>query len=153
MVLEITKEPAKVLREPSREVESVEITTAKMTKLITDMTETMFAANGIGIAAPQVGVGIRTIVVLGPDGPLTVFNPEIIKKSLRTTPSEEGCLSVPKKYGTVKRYRSLTVTGLNEKGETFKTKFNGMTAIIFQHEIDHLNGTLFIDKAKKIHTV
>src|SRR3989338_5851444 len=105
MVLEITKEPAKVLREPSAEVEQSKINTPAMKKLAADMRETMFAANGIGIAAPQVGLGIRLIIVLGADGPMTVFNPKIIKKSLLMGPSEEGCLSVPKKYGVVKRYK------------------------------------------------
>ena len=153
MVLEITKEPTKILRERAKEVAQKEMTSPEMKKLVDDMKETMFAANGIGIAAPQVAKGIRLIIVLGQEGPITVFNPEIIKKSLRGVDSEEGCLSVPKKYGAVKRCRTLTVRGFNEHGEKFTAKTDGMTAIIFQHEIDHLNGTLFIDKAKKVHTV
>ncbi len=153
MVLEITKEPTKILRERAKEVNPKEMTTPQMKQLILDMKETMFAANGIGIAAPQVNKSIRLIIVLGTDGPITVFNPEIKKKSLRGVISEEGCLSVPKKYGTVKRYRTLTVKGCNEHGEKFTAKTEGMTAIIFQHEIDHLNGALFIDKAKNTHHV
>lgn len=152
MVLEIIKEPAKVLRARSAEVEPKAITTKEMQKLVVDMKETMLAANGIGIAAPQVGIGIRLIIVLGTEGPITVFNPSIAKKSLRGVDSEEGCLSVPKKYGTVKRRRALTIKGFNENGEKFTAQVGEMTAIIFQHEIDHLNGTLFIDKAKKIHS-
>lgn len=150
MILEITKEPAKVLRERAREVEPSEINAMAMQKLVADMKETMFAANGIGLAAPQVNQGLRLIIVFDGDQPITVFNPKIIKKSLLTVPSEEGCLSVSKKYGTVKRYKKLTVTGLDEQGEEFTAETTGLTAIIFQHEIDHLNGTLFIDKAKDI---
>lgn len=153
MVLEITKEPTKILRERAKEIDPKEMTTSQMQQLVLDMKETMFAANGIGIAAPQVGKGIRLIIVLGPEGPITVFNPCITKKSLRGLISEEGCLSVPKKYGTVKRYRTLTIKGFNEHGEKFTAKVGDMTAIIFQHEIDHLNGTLFIDKAKDVHAI
>ncbi len=153
MVLEIIKEPAEVLRARAMEVDQEKITTPAMKKLMADMKETMFAANGIGLAAPQINLGQRVIVVLGPDGPIGVFNPVIKRKSLRVTLSEEGCLSVPKQYGTVKRYRKLTIAGFNEAGEKFTAQVTDMVAIIFQHEIDHLNGTLFIDKAKKIQHV
>lgn len=150
MVLEIVKEPAKVLRGRAAEIDPKEITTAAMKKLMRDMKETMFAANGIGLAAPQVGLAKRIIIVLGPDGPFGVFNPKIEKHSLLVTSSEEGCLSVTKKYGMVKRFKKLTISGWNEQGESFQAVATQMLAIIFQHEIDHLNGTLFIDKAKNI---
>ncbi len=122
----------------------------KIRELVRDMFETMYAANGIGLAAPQIGVGKRVIVVdITPveetAAPLALVNPEIVgKKGL--TEGVEGCLSVPGVEGMVCRYESVVVRGWNEHGEPVSIEANGLLSRAIQHEIDHLEGVLFIDK-------
>jgi peptide deformylase len=130
--------------------------------LIDDMVETMRAAPGVGLAATQLGVRQRVIVVEYPpeagddDGSekptklYVVVNPEITRRSAETVTAAEGCLSVPGYVGEVERHAAVTVRGLNRRGQPVQLKARGWTARIFQHEIDHLDGVLFIDRAERI---
>jgi peptide deformylase len=130
--------------------------------LIDDMIETMRSAPGVGLAAPQVDVSQRVIVVEYADPPedpeappkppklYAVVNPEIVRNSDETTLANEACLSLPGFMGEVERHEWVTVKGLDRHGNEFKLKPKGFLARIFQHEIDHLNGVLFIDHATEI---
>jgi peptide deformylase len=127
-------------------------------KLIDDMIETMRNAPGVGLAAPQVGVSQRLIVVEygddedeeAPAKLYVVVNPEIIKASPETVEGVEACLSVPGLVGLVVRNDSIVVKGLNRYGQPTKIKAQGWLARIFQHEIDHLDGVVFPDRAEKV---
>ena len=124
--------------------------TADMRRLVSDMLETMYDAPGIGLAAPQVGVTKRLIVMdcmKAPDAPrpLILFNPVIIWVSDNLSTYEEGCLSIPEQYADVQRPDRATVTWLDENGASRQETFDGIWATCVQHEIDHLNGKLFID--------
>jgi peptide deformylase len=162
MIREILKFPDPRLREVSKPVKKV---TAEHAKLAADMIETMYASNGIGLAAPQIGELIRMLVIdtrprdeggrrykveemteleQAVDQPLVVINPVIVKGEGKTT-FDEGCLSVPGYYETVERFNYIEVKALNEKGEEILIKTDGLLAICLQHEMDHLEGTLFID--------
>ncbi len=147
--LSIVKIPDDRLRQRSREILDSEITTEEMTRLIADMTETMIGADGVGLAAPQIGKNIRLIIVKSPKGPAAFFNPEIIKKSRSTFINDEGCLSVPNRWGPVERHKKITVVAKDSQGHKIKMKATGLMSIILQHEIDHLDGVLFIDKLWK----
>lgn len=144
--------PAKSLREPSRELRVEEITTPEFQTFLDRLIVTMKKKKGVGIAAPQVGNNIRAIVVSTATGPECYLNPEIVKSSKTTMESEEGCLSVPGKFGMVTRAKKVTVRAINRHGRRVEFDAKHFPAIIFQHEIDHVNGLLFIDKATKITT-
>src|SRR3989338_6115272 len=116
-VLEITKKGTKVLHAPAEEVDPKEIGTPAFKKLIADMVETMYAAKGVGIAAPQVGVGKRLFIAESPEGPIALINPVFTRKSWKMVNGDEGCLSVPGKFDRVKRSKSVTVTALSAEGE------------------------------------
>lgn len=135
----------------------------KLQALIDDMVETMLAAPGVGLAAPQVAVSQRVIVVQLPDdkeskqeygedaGVLyTVINPEIVRASRAMVDGVEACLSIPGYYGTVSRHAAVTVRGQDRTGKEMRIKAKGWLARVFQHEIDHLDGVLFIDRASEI---
>lgn len=157
MTHSVVTEPNSVLRKRAEEVAPAEINAPEFQQLIDDMIETMYASFGIGIAAPQIGISKRIIIVESGAGddqnPLPLINPEIISKSWRTVKSEEGCLSVPGVYGIVKRHRGVQARALTREGKPITIKNSKMVAIILQHEIDHLNGILFIDKAEEIHPI
>lgn len=136
---------------------------ATFQRLVDDMVATMVAAPGVGLAAPQVAVSQRLIVVRLPDdedslkeygadaGVLYVLaNPEIIKKSKDVVEGVEACLSIPGYAGTVDRYESVVIKGQDRKGKDIRVKASGWLARVFQHEIDHLDGRLFIDIAKSV---
>ncbi len=154
---EVVKLPEAILRKQAHKVTDF----GKETQvLIDDMIETMRAEPGVGLAAPQVNVPLRLIVVEYPlndseEGakPKTfvVVNPEIVKMSEATVKGIEGCLSVPNLFGEVERAIEVTVTGLNRQGKKQKIHATGWLARIFQHEIDHLNGILFVDRAEKLY--
>lgn len=110
------------------------------------MRDTMYAFDGIGLAAPQIGISKRIIVVDTGDNLIEMVNPEIIYGEGEQTGSE-GCLSVPNVVGLVKRAKKVTVKGLNRKGEEVNIEASDLLARVFQHEIDHLDGVLFIDRA------
>ncbi len=149
--LDLVFNPDPRLRERSKEIEINEI--SSLLGLCADMEETMRANDGVGLAAPQIGKNIRLILVLTNDGAKPMFNPIIQKQSLLSEWGEEGCLSIPKTFGDVKRHKKTICNYLDEKGQTRTIEAKGLLARIIQHEIDHLDGVLFIDKAKNIHTV
>ncbi|ALJ36110.1 peptide deformylase [Azospirillum brasilense] len=146
-VLDILVAPHPVLKQKAKPVEKVD---ARIAKLMDDMVETMYAAKGIGLAAPQIGILERVIVVDVHDkdekpNPIRLANPEIVWKSDETSVCEEGCLSVPDQYAEVTRPSSVRVRYLDETNETREIEADGMLATCIQHEIDHLNGVLFVD--------
>ncbi len=142
----ILKEPDAFLRQKADLFDVADIPKPETRELLADMIETMYGADGIGLAGPQIGIGKRIIVVHMNNQPHIFFNPEIVSRSLRKVESDEGCLSVPGIFGKVKRHRGVKVKALDQDGKPVRITATELTAIIFQHEIDHLNGTLFIDK-------
>ena len=144
MLLKIEKYPSKILLKPNQKVEVID---EKIKKLIFDMEETMHAAEGCGLAAPQVGINFRLAVVDPGDRLITLINPEIIKTSKKSEIMGEGCLSLPGIEVKVKRFWQIEVKTLNIEGKEIKFKTEGLLARIIQHEIDHLNGKLILDKA------
>jgi peptide deformylase len=131
-----------VLRKPTKAVTEF---TDELRKLIADMFETMYAAEGIGLAAPQVGRTDRLAVVDVEGQKYTLINPEIVTKSGEAEKAEEGCLSIPDIYGDVERPPDVTIRALDENGIQYEASANGLLGRCFQHEIDHLDGKLFID--------
>ncbi len=148
-ILDIITYPDPLLLKPSETVTDVN---DEIQTLIEDMAETMFDAPGSGLAAVQVGVNKR-IIVVNTTGNLeneekswyALINPEIVEKDGVYVSEEEGCLSVPEFRATVKRASRVVVKALDRKGEPVTMELNGFHAVILQHEIDHLNGILFID--------
>lgn len=145
----ITKLGDPILKSRSRPVERSRLATPEFRNLVRDMTETMIHAQGIGIAAPQVGVGLLVAIINAKGKPFAIINPRILKRSWRTEQSEEGCLSVPGVYGRVKRARTITVAYTDLDGVERTEEVSGLLARVFQHEIDHLNGTLFVDRVER----
>jgi len=115
-----------------------------------EMLETMYAAPGIGLAAPQVGISKRLIVLDVGDGPIRMANPKIVDKQGEQL-GLEGCLSIPGLYGDVKRFDRIVVKGQDAQGRSFKVQAEGLLSRCFQHEIDHLDGRLFTDLALNLH--
>jgi peptide deformylase len=149
-VLNILIVPSKTLRKISAEVEEGKISGQELRELAADLEETMIKKEGVGLAAPQVGKNIRLIAVNAKNGPILLFNPKIIKKSWRQEWGEEGCLSVPLVFGDVKRHKSVICAFCDRQGKKDKIKAFGLLARVIQHEIDHLDGVLFIDNAKNV---
>lgn len=145
----IVKYPNKILREKSLPVKPEEILNPEIKGLISDMKTWIKKAGGVGLAAVQIGILKRVILVEFDDGLRAFINPEIIRKSWKKTAIEEGCLSVPGKNGYVKRSETIILKSLDENGKEHKLRFSGLAAIVIQHEVDHLNGVLFIDKIWK----
>lgn len=119
--------------------------TKRVTKLIDDMFETMYEANGVGLAAPQVGVAKRIIVLDVGDGPVCLVNPVMVNTAGEDI-DVEGCLSIPERWVYVKRATEVEITGLNEKGKQVRIQADGYFARALQHEIDHLDGVLMLDR-------
>jgi len=138
----IRKNGDEILRKKSRKVEVIN---ERMLALLDDMLETMYKAEGVGLAAPQVGILKRLVVVDVGEGPIKLINPEITD-TFGSCIDSEGCLSIPGEQGDVERPEKVTVVAQNEKGEEIKITGEGFLARAFCHEIDHLNGILFIDK-------
>lgn len=154
MILPIVTDPNPILRARAKEIPEAEIITPAFQNLVDDMIETMYASNGIGIAGPQVGQSRRVILVeQGERNPIALVNPVIVSKSFGKVNSEEGCLSVPGVYGIVKRYGAVRARALDRNGKLVEIQDDALLAIILQHEIDHLDGILFIDKAKNIQKI
>jgi peptide deformylase len=145
--LPITTHPDPILRQKAAEVKQI---SSDVELLIGDMVNTMKETKGIGLAAPQVGKNIRLIIVNTKDEPVVLINPKICSKSLKKTKDEEGCLSLPGIFGIVRRHHKVKVKAKNRQGEDIEITGKGMLARVLQHEIDHLDGVLFIDKALKI---
>ncbi len=158
-IRKVVTPPNATLRARATKVRSI---TPEIETLIDDMIETMRAAPGVGLAAPQIDVSSRVIVIeygeesedpdITPEPPklYAVVNPEIVRKSASTIFGNEACLSVPGYFGEVERSEIVTVKGLRRDGKPFRTKAKGWLARIFQHEIDHLDGILFIDRATQV---
>ena len=134
-----------VLRQECRKVEKID---NRLLTLIEDMIDTIYDADGVGLAAPQVGILKRLFVIDIGDGPLVFINPEILETSGSQT-GEEGCLSVPGRYEEVTRANYVKARALNEKGEEFEIEGEELLARAILHEYDHLDGTLFVDKLEK----
>lgn len=145
--------PDEVLRKKAHKVTNFD---KDLTTLVDDMFETMRNAPGVGLAAPQVAISQKVIVVEYAEDEekkpksYAVVNPEIIKTSAETELGIEGCLSIPNLVGEVERFSSVVVKGFNQSGKPVKIKANGWLARIFQHEIDHLDGILFTDRATRV---
>ncbi len=134
--------PDPVLKRKAKRVSSLD---GSIQRLIDDMLETMPQAGGVGLAAPQIGVSLRVIVLQMPDEePVALINPEIVKRSGEREVSE-GCLSVPGYTGEIKRSESVTVKGQDRQGKTIRLKATGLMAQALQHELDHLDGVLYVD--------
>ncbi len=149
MILPILEYPDKRLRTFAKPVNKIN---DAVNKLIKDMFDTMYNAPGIGLAATQVNFHQRIIVIdvsENQNEPISLINPEIIDKSGEIE-SEEGCLSVPSYYENVKRANNIRVKSLDQNGDTIQTNASGVLAICIQHEIDHLDGILFVDHLSKL---
>ena len=151
MIRPILKYGDSVLHEKTRAVQSI---TPEIDRLINDRIETMYAAPGVGLAAPQVGVSLRLFVVdvsvgRDPNGLIVMVNPEFVDRD-GVQLEEEGCLSVPGFNATVMRPMRAVVKGLDRHGEPRQHEGTGLLARAFQHEMDHLDGTLFVDRLRGI---
>ena len=145
--LKIVKVGDDTLRKVCRPVEAI---TPRIITLLNDMIDTMHEADGVGLAAPQVGVLSRVVVIETPDsGLIELINPKIIAYSGEQE-GEEGCLSVPGRWGIVKRPMHVTVRAMNRKGKTVDITGSGLLARAICHELDHLDGKLYIDIAKEM---
>lgn len=138
-----------VLREKAKPIAKIN---NSVHKLLDDLRDTMYSNKGVGLAAPQIGVLKRAIVVDAGEGLIELINPEILEASGKEA-DLEGCLSIPGVLGEVERAASVVVQGLDREGREIKVQANGFCARALQHEIDHLEGILFIDRAVKIHKV
>mgnify|MGYP001260925136 CR=1 FL=1 len=146
----IVKDPDPILRERAKPVPKI---TPNIHKLLDDMADTMYDAHGVGLAAPQIGISKRVIVMdCGEEygGLIELINPEIIAKEGEQL-GPEGCLSIPGLQGDVRRAAKCTVKGLNRHGEEVTITGEGLLAVCIQHEVDHLNGVLFTDIAERVY--
>ena len=139
-------------------IDGKELNMKELSVLLSDMKRTMHAASGIGLSANQIGINGKFFIAQVPDDKgkpawYAVFNPMIEKASNRIEGKEEGCLSIPLTYGNVPRADRVVLTGFDKNGKPVKHKAWGLLAQVFQHEVDHLNGKLFIDRTKDIHRV
>ena len=148
MPLTIITEPNPILRQKAKEINKEELKSPGMKELILGMKEIVETAGGVGLAAPQVAKSLRLIVIFLDNKKLILINPEIIKYSWRKEYAEEGCLSVPGNFGKVRRSKTIKVKALDEEGKNMEFTANNFFARVIQHEIDHLDGILFIDKIK-----
>lgn len=158
-IRKIVTPPNPTLRARAKKVRAF---TPELDQLVEDMIETLRAAPGVGLAAPQVDVSQRVIIVEYGEEPeeesappkppklYVVVNPEIVRRSPETVFGNEACLSLPGYVGEVERAERVTVKGLDRRGNKIKVKARGWLARIFQHEIDHLDGVLFIDRATQV---
>ncbi len=152
-IREILTSEQPVLRQKAKKVKRVDASTQK---LVDDMLETMRAANGLGLAAPQIGIGLRVLTIEMPEDDeepqsgkqVLLINPEIVKAEGEQF-GEEGCLSIPGYVGLVRRAMKVTVKGLDRKGKEVRVKGEKLLARALQHEIDHLDGVLFTDRLEK----
>ncbi|MDQ6774045.1 MAG: peptide deformylase [Candidatus Dormibacteraeota bacterium] len=139
-----------VLREKAKKVGRVD---GAMVRLLDDLAETMYSASGAGLAANQIGVALRAMVVKGDDNQhYALLNPELVKAE-GSQVGYEGCLSFPGWVGEVERADTVVVKGLNRKGKEVRIKSSGFTARAFQHELDHLGGVLFTDRLTRLDTL
>jgi peptide deformylase len=151
-IREIVRDGHPTLRKVAKKVDPKEISDPLFQQLIDDMFETMYAAPGVGLAAPQVNVSKRFFVIDVHEDehePAVVINPKI-ENAEEEVELTEGCLSVPGMVGEIVRFKRVAVTGLDRNGEKIRLEGEGLFAQCLQHEIDHLNGVLYIDKARDV---
>lgn len=152
-LLTIIEVPDKRLKIKSSPVKKID---EKIKQLLEDMVETMRAADGLGLAAPQVGINKRIVVIdvnrhiEGKDEPICMVNPEIIWSSEETNYYKEGCLSLPDQYAEVERPAEVKVKYLNENGDELEAHAKGLFATVVQHELDHLDGIVFVDHISRV---
>lgn len=145
MAIRIIRENGdEILRKKAKEVEKVD---DKIREILDDMVETMHQFNGVGLAGPQIGLLKRLIVIdlYDDEGPIKLVNPKMIKQEGEQE-VEEGCLSFPNQFAKIIRPAKVTIEALNENGEKIKIKAEGLLAQAISHELDHLDGILFVDK-------
>lgn len=148
MIYEIRKYGDPILREVAQKVEKID---DEILEILDNMTETMYSTKGVGLAAPQVGVSKRIFVCDQGDGVIRkIINPVITPLTDKLIDCEEGCLSVPGIYKKVQRPEKIKITYMNEKGEDVEEEVEGFLAIIMQHEYDHLEAVLFVDRISPI---
>jgi peptide deformylase len=146
-VLPVRIVPDPMLQQKAKRVRNID---TSLERLIDDMLETLPAVSGIGLAAPQVGISLQLAVIEIPEEePIVLVNPEVIRKSGERT-VEEGCLSIPGYRGEIKRAVAVTVKGRDRRGKEFRLKATGLLAQALEHEIDHLNGVLYIDHLESL---
>lgn len=148
-VLKIRRAGDKILKEVCRPVEKFD---RRFKNLLDNMAETMYLADGVGLAAPQVGETLRAVVIDVGEGLVELVNPVIVEKEGEEIDAE-GCLSVPELTGEVKRYKKVTVEYMDRRGKTRRLTGEGLLARAVQHELDHLDGILFIDRAESLQRV
>lgn len=147
MILNVTKLGEEILRKKAEPVPEIN---DEIRELVNDMFDTMIENNGVGLAGPQVGKSLRLFVIIADDDVRRVFiNPQIIKTSTQVGEYDEGCLSIPQVYETITRPLEVTVQAYNEEGKLFTLEADGLLARIIQHEYDHLDGILYIDRGDK----
>ena len=148
LILKVRKHGDPILRMRALPVKKI---TEEMLTLANNMLETMYAVDGVGLAANQVGIPVQLIVIDVGEGPITLFNPHVVEHDGEETIAREGCLSVPGLTGEVTRWERIIVEGMTENGfSCARLEAEGLLARALQHEIDHLSGILFIDKATNI---
>jgi len=152
-ILKIITNPNPILRKVSKNVDEKTIKSKEFKNFCACLVATMKKKDGIGFAAPQAGKNIRVFTIDTKDGAIVFINPKIIKKSWAKEWSEEGCISVPQVFGKVKRSKKIVCEYIDEHGKKEKIEANGLMATVIQHENDHLDGILFIDKAKEIQKI
>lgn len=144
----VVQYPENRLHEKSQPVTNFQ--TDELRSLIDTMIVTMRKQRGIGLAAPQIGVWLQAAVIEMKDGPLVAINPQLTDVSGEQEDDEEGCLSVKGVYGVVRRAQRVTLDAYNTDGESYRIKASGLLARVIQHEFDHLQGVLFIDRCKEL---
>ena len=150
-LLPITFYPCKDLRKKSKKV--VDFKSKELQQLILDMDKTMQEKDGLGLSAPQVGKNINMVVISTSGGSIVLINPRIMRKSWKKELAEEGCLSLPEIFGLVNRSKKIRVSAFDKTGKKIKFTAEDLFARVIQHEVDHLKGILFIDKAETINKI
>ncbi|MDO8537187.1 MAG: peptide deformylase [bacterium] len=150
------KKDERSLRRKTEDFDFKKFGRKEVTELVARMKKTMREASGLGLSANQIGLNFKVFVAEIPDAQektkfYAIFNPKIEKFSPDTNAFEEGCLSIPLTYGEVERPEKVTLVGQDKNGRQIKIKAWGLLARVFQHEVDHLEGKLFIDRTKKVH--
>lgn len=152
-MLKIITNPNPILRKKSVKIDKNKISSRKIKELYLDMEKLMLLKDGVGLAAPQVGKNIRLCVINTSDGPECLINPKITKKSWAKELGEEGCLSFPNIFGKVQRHKKITCEYIGKDKKIIKLDADGLLARVIQHEVDHLDGILFVDKARDVKEV
>lgn len=147
------KDDAVILRQKTAPFDFTRFTKKEIMELVRTMRATMRAASGIGLAANQVGLNLSLFVAKTDRKLHAVFNPVVMRVSKEGDEMEEGCLSIPNKFGIVRRPTDVWITGQDARGKKIRVAQTGLLARVFQHEIDHLNGILFTDRAREVYEV